>query len=100
MALRYWRIAALNDGHGVTGIASNVQIGVSAASGITSQAGDGSNGTRPAAIAINNAVPQMRRGDIILIEQHFQGPSAKDAATTVMAVSGVVHRRRILAGGV
>ncbi len=57
-------IAALDDGHGVTGIAPQTAIGVT------------SNNNLGSAAAIIDAAWRILGGDIILVEDHRQGPSS------------------------
>lgn len=64
-------LAAAENRYGMVGIAPDVSIGVSTATG-------GSDGI---AAAISAAAGQLGAGDIILIEQHYQGPDSGQTCT-------------------
>jgi hypothetical protein len=76
---------ARNDGHGVTGIASDARWGGSSIISVNSLRGSfgGASGIHDASVAdaIVRAIDQLHAGDAILIEQHSQGPSTGTSCT-------------------
>jgi serine protease len=60
-------VAAPNNGYGVTGIASDSQMGVATSVRVSFW---------PIPDAINDGAAHLRRGDVLLIEHHAHGPSS------------------------
>jgi serine protease len=71
-------IAAVENGYGMTGAASDVKFGI--ASAINPPPGGGA-ATYSVARAVNTACASLSAGDIILIEQHNPGPDSGLACT-------------------
>jgi hypothetical protein len=71
-------IAAVENGYGMTGAASDVKFGV--ASAINPPPGGGA-ATYSVARAVNTARAALSAGDVILIEQHAHGPASGLACT-------------------
>jgi serine protease len=78
-------IVAKDDGHGVSGIASDARWG--AASVVRAEALGGvlgwTSGIHDASVAdaTAKAIEELEPGDVILIEQHSQGPASNQACT-------------------
>jgi hypothetical protein len=66
-------VAAVENGYGMTGAASDVKFGV--ASAVNPPPGGGA-ATYSVARAVNTACASLSAGDIILIEQHYPGPDS------------------------
>ena len=71
-------IAAVENGYGMTGAASDVRFGV--ASAVNPPLGGGA-ATYSVARAVNTARAALSAGDVILIEQHAHGPASGLACT-------------------
>ncbi len=79
-------LAARNDRHGITGIASDAEWGgasVISPNALTGIPG-GTSGIHDASVAdaIVRATEQLRIGDVILVEQHSQGPPTATSCTS------------------
>lgn len=66
-------IAAVENGYGMTGAASDVKFGVAA---VKNKAPGATTATRSVARAVNTAAASLSAGDVILIEQHGKGPDS------------------------
>ncbi|TMQ14101.1 MAG: hypothetical protein E6J91_16455 [Deltaproteobacteria bacterium] len=65
-------IAAVENGYGMTGAASDVKFGVSS---VINPPPGGGPASYSVARAVNAACPNLAAGDVMLIEQHLPGPS-------------------------